>query len=199
MDPTDVANLIRTRAPAYGIEPDQAIRVASSEGLNSYAGDNGSSFGPFQLHYGGVASGGNSVSGLGDVFTKQTGLDARDPKTVPQQVDFALAHAAQNGWGAWHGWKGDPYAGILGKPSMPAAQPDPTQQTPPLQQAMQSVGNGVSTLFGGNPTPVGALGGLGRMLGIGTEDGLGRRLQNAGASLIAINNPQGGAALQQAA
>src|SRR6185312_12006718 len=32
-----------------------------------------------------------------------------------------------------------------------------------------------------------------------TEDGLGRRLQNAGASLIAINNPQGGAALQQAA
>ena len=66
-------------------------------------GDQGSSFGPGQLHYGGVASGGNSVGGLGDAFTRTTGLNARDPSTWQQQIDFSLDQAAQGGWGPWHG------------------------------------------------------------------------------------------------
>lgn len=115
-----IKTYIRQAATARGIDPDQAVRVAKSEGLGSYVGDNGSSFGPFQLHYGGVAPGGNAVGGLGDAFTAKTGLDARDPRTVPAQIDFALDHAKQNGWGAWHGWKGDVWAGIGPKP--PAAQ-----------------------------------------------------------------------------
>src|SRR5215469_11469082 len=115
MDP--IESYIRYAAAQRGINPDVAMKVSRSEGFNAYAGDQGSSFGPFQLHYGGVAPGGNSVSGLGDVFTQKTGLDARDPNTVKQQIDFALDHASQNGWGAWHGWKGDQYAGISGRPS----------------------------------------------------------------------------------
>lgn len=107
-----VAGYIREQAPRWGISPDQALAVARSEGLNSYVGDRGSSFGPFQLHYGNVASGGMAVGGLGDDFTKKTGLDARDPSTTKQQIDFALEYASKNGWGAWHGWRGAPFAGI---------------------------------------------------------------------------------------
>ena len=100
----NVTELVRSEASKRGIDPEIAVRVAASEGLRSYVGDQGSSFGPFQLHYGGMAPGGNSVGGLGDEFTKQTkGLHASDPSTVPQQVQFALDYAAKHGWGPWHG------------------------------------------------------------------------------------------------
>ncbi|PPQ34973.1 Prophage tail length tape measure protein [Rhodoblastus acidophilus] len=98
-----VADFIQKAASARGIDPATALRVARSEGLNSYVGDNGSSFGPFMLHYGGIAKGGNAVSGLGDEFTRITGLDARNPLTVFQQSEFALDYAKKNGWGAFHG------------------------------------------------------------------------------------------------
>lgn len=101
--PGDIVSYVRNAAVQRGIDPDVAVKVAQSEGLGSYTGDKGSSFGPFQLHYGGVAGGGNAVSGLGDTFTKTTGLDARDPSTVQQQIDFSLDQAAKGGWGAWHG------------------------------------------------------------------------------------------------
>jgi len=97
------ADYIRQAAIARGIDPETAVRVAASEGLNAYTGDQGSSFGPYQLHYGGVAPGGNRVGGLGDEFTKATGLDARDPSTWRQQVDFALDQAKRGGWGPFHG------------------------------------------------------------------------------------------------
>lgn len=118
-DPNEVSGYISQAAAARGIDPNVALRVANSEGLRSYVGDDNSSFGPYQLHYGGVAKGGNAVPGLGDEFTKSTGLDARDPQTWRQQVDFSLDRAKQGGWGPWHGWKGDPMAGI--------GQPQPTQ------------------------------------------------------------------------
>ena len=99
----EVANYIRQAALSRGIDPETAVRVAASEGLKTYTGDSGSSFGPFQLHYGGVAPGGNAVGGLGDEFTRTTGLNARDPSTWKQQVDFSLDQAAKGGWGPWHG------------------------------------------------------------------------------------------------
>lgn len=103
VDPTEAEAYIRQSAAKRGIDPDTAVRVARSEGLSAYVGDEGSSFGPFQLHYGGVASGANAVGGLGDEFTKVTGLHARDPSTWKQQVDFSLDQAAKGGWGPWHG------------------------------------------------------------------------------------------------
>ena len=108
---------IRAAAVKRGIDPNVALEVARREGLGSYVGDRGSSFGPFQMHYGGVARGGNAVSGLGDVFSKQTGLDARDPATVRQQVDFSLDWAKLHGWGAWHGVRGMQGSGGAGKRS----------------------------------------------------------------------------------
>lgn len=107
-----VEGYIVEAAKKRGIDPQVALQVARSEGLSSYVGDRGSSFGPYQLHYGNVASGGMSVSGLGDEFTKKTGLDARDKSTVKAQIDFALDQAKAGGWSPWHGWRGDPHAGI---------------------------------------------------------------------------------------
>lgn len=110
---SQVETYIRSAAVARGIDPDVAVAVARSEGLGGkYTGDSGSSFGPFQLHYGGLAPGGMSVSGLGDEFTRKTGLSAKNPTTWRAQVDFSLDKAKAAGWGAWHGWHGAAFAGI---------------------------------------------------------------------------------------
>lgn len=102
---------IREAAKKRGINPDVAVAVAKSEGLNNYVGDKGTSFGPYQLHYKNNIPG-LSNAGLGDEFTRATGLHASDRSTVKQQIDFALDQALRGGWGPWHGWKGDPRAGL---------------------------------------------------------------------------------------
>lgn len=113
----DSINYIVAAAKKRGIDPAVAVQVAQSEGLNRYVGDKGTSFGPFQLHYRSNIPGFRS-SGLGDAFTKATGLDARDSATTHQQIDFALDYAKTHGWSAWHGWRGSPRAGIGGQPTI---------------------------------------------------------------------------------
>jgi len=98
-----IVSYIQQAFAARGIDPSVAVNVAKSEGLKNYTGDSGSSFGPYQLHYGGVAPGGNMVSGLGDVFTQRTGLDARDASTVMKQIDFVADWVKTHGWGDFHG------------------------------------------------------------------------------------------------
>ena len=102
-NPQEVAEYIKTAASARGIDPTIALKVAMFEGLRSYVGDSNSSFGPFQLHYGGIAPGKLAVPGMGDDFTRMTGLDARDPATVKQQVGFSLDQALKGGWSPWYG------------------------------------------------------------------------------------------------
>lgn len=115
-DKQSIVDYITQAAKARGIDPNIAVRVAESEGLNSsrtgwqseikngqgYDGHE-DSWGPFQLYMGG---------GLGNTFQDQTGLNPRDPSTVQQQIDFALDYAAKNGWSSWHGWTGPSMAGI---------------------------------------------------------------------------------------
>lgn len=102
---TDIASYIAKAASARGIDPNVALRVAKSEGglkswnLQSQYVKNGvqePSFGPFQLYKGG---------GLGNDFMKKTGMDPALASSGPAGVDFALDHAAKNGWGAWYGAK----------------------------------------------------------------------------------------------
>lgn len=106
-DPQVVA-YIREAAKKRGIDPETALAVADGEGLRGFGpnkavkGDDNTSHGPFQMHYAG-GTGANRQPGLGDDFTRQTGLDARDPGTWKQQVDFSLDHAKKNGWQAWYG------------------------------------------------------------------------------------------------
>jgi len=52
-----MANLISQLAPGYGIDPKAALAVAAQEGLGGGIGDSGTSFGPFQLHWGGAYPG----------------------------------------------------------------------------------------------------------------------------------------------
>jgi hypothetical protein len=140
MDPNndggdDVGSYIYQSALRNGIDPRVALRVAASEGLNAFSpnrpdrgGDGGSSFGPFQLHYAGINPD-MPNPGLGDDFTKSTGLSAQDPSTWKQQVDFALQHASKNGWGAWMGAAKSGvsnYAGIGAAPATPPGRIDPS-------------------------------------------------------------------------
>lgn len=136
----EVSRYIVDAARARGIDPGVALRVYASEGRSGYAGDQNSSFGPFQLHYGGVAPGGNRVPGLGDEFTRTTGLDARDPGTWKQQVDFSLDQAAKGGWGPWHGAA---KAGIGDRQGIGAA---PVQVADASGAIPQSMGGGSDAL-----------------------------------------------------
>ena len=87
------ASFIKAYASSIGIDPDTALRVAQSEGFNKYVGDNGTSFGDFQMHVGG---------GLGDRL-RQMGIDPTDPKQWQKADKVALDIARKEGWGAWHG------------------------------------------------------------------------------------------------
>jgi hypothetical protein len=66
----------------------------------------GSSWWPFQLHYGGAgtpyASLGN-VAGMGNDFTALTGWQPGDPAAWKDSVDYALDKAKAGGWGPWYG------------------------------------------------------------------------------------------------
>lgn len=99
----DIASYIAKAAAARGIDPNVALAVAKSEGgLNSWNlqsnyvknGIREDSWGPFQLYKGG---------GLGNAFMAKTGLDPALAANGPAGVDFALDHAAKNGWGSWYG------------------------------------------------------------------------------------------------
>ena len=79
-----------------GKQTKQLLKVYHSEGLNCYIGNHGSSFGPFQLHY----------PGMGDTFTRQTGLNARNRSTVPAQIRFMKRWGNSHGGfssNIWHG------------------------------------------------------------------------------------------------
>ena len=96
-----VADYIRQQAIARGINPETALAVANSEGgfdPQKWSGDQGSSYGPYQLHWGNVAPGGNKVGGMGDDFTAQTGIPMGDQSNWQPTVDYALDTAKQQGW-----------------------------------------------------------------------------------------------------
>jgi hypothetical protein len=117
-----IRDKIRAEALARGIDPNVAILVAEKEGLyakpeegyQSFVKKDGKreeSFGPYQLYTGG---------GLGNEFQKVTGLNPRDPRTVPAQVEFSLDKAAAGGWGPWAGSRA---AGLKSRSGLEGAKP----------------------------------------------------------------------------
>lgn len=105
----EIANYIRMAAMQRGIDPNVAVRVAMTEGgvtepaaRGTFA--TGSSWWPFQLHYGGPGYEYlGTVAGMGNSFTRDTGFAPGDPAAWRASVDYALDHAARRGWGAWYG------------------------------------------------------------------------------------------------
>jgi hypothetical protein len=94
-DPRGMIPIIRAAAAKYGIDPDVAVRVFGAEGLGTYVGDNGTSFGAPQLHIGG---------GLGDQFRRDNpGIDITDPKNEAALIDWSLKNVSKTGWGPYHG------------------------------------------------------------------------------------------------
>jgi hypothetical protein len=100
-DPRHLEPYIRETAAKYGVNTDIAMRVARSEGLRNPTGDNGKSFGAFQLYTGG---------GLGNNFIKQGG-NINDERAT---IDYALQQAAQQGWGPWMGAQKQGITGFMG-------------------------------------------------------------------------------------
>lgn len=123
----DLVSYIRRSAMARGIDPNVAIAVAESEGLNADPAEawqstivsNGvrePSYGPYQLYMGG---------GLGNRFVSDTGLDPRDPSTAYEQIDYALDAAKEQGWTPWYGAEAagiSPREGINGSRMISALQ-----------------------------------------------------------------------------
>lgn len=104
-DAGDLKGLIDQSAAAAGIDPRTMYGIVAGESLhrNTYdVGDNGKSFGPFQLFTGG---------GLGNDFQKETGLNPADPKTIPAQAkwvaNYLAKHPNMNIKGTWHGYNGN--------------------------------------------------------------------------------------------
>lgn len=90
---------IRQSAATAGIDPDVAVAVAKSEGFSKFTGDNGTSFGAFQLH---VTPGGRGAA-VGDQFKSLTGLDPSNQANERETIMFALEWAKRHGWGDFHG------------------------------------------------------------------------------------------------
>lgn len=78
--------------------------------------ETGSSWWPFQLHYGGLdpADWGDKrrdyrylgdTPGQGNGFTKLTGWEPGDPDAWRDSIRYALNRAKSDGWGAWYGAK----------------------------------------------------------------------------------------------
>ena len=82
----DWASYIHDAAVRRGIDPSVALRVAQSEGLGGgYAGDSGSSFGPFQLHYGGIARGGNAAPASATCSRRRRGFTRATRRPSPRR------------------------------------------------------------------------------------------------------------------
>ena len=105
MSEATIRNYIRQEAIKRNIDPDAAVRVATTEGMGQYQsgvvsrnGQRERSYGPYQLYMDG---------GLGNMFKKDTGIDPeqdRSARSIQMQIQYALDHAAKQGnWDAWHG------------------------------------------------------------------------------------------------
>jgi len=187
---TDIASYIAKAAAQRGIDPSTALAVARSEGglsswnLQSNYFKNGvqePSFGPFQLYKGG---------GLGNSFMAKTGLDPAVAANGPAGVDFALDHAAKNGWGAWYGagkagiskWQG-----IGANQNMESAADAVNKLSSSASVATKGLsgfGGGLNSLGPAVNNTAQGLGNLG--------NGIGQFSQQLMAAANGVNSPSGG-------
>ncbi|MFE0015983.1 hypothetical protein ACFWXH_14130 [Mesorhizobium sp. NPDC059054] len=137
-DVPTMESYIRQSATQRGIDPDVAVRVARSEGLQrgtwqSNVTRNGArepSYGPFQLLVGGKGTG--YPEGVGNRFIDATGLDPADPANWQQGIDFALDTAGKHGWGQWYGSKAVGISPLQGIGARTAPATDRQIADPPI-------------------------------------------------------------------
>lgn len=127
----DVPGLITALARKYGVDPRAALAVASVEGGTGYGavGDNGSSFGPFQLHVGGALP-----AGQGAGFANS-----------PQGLEYAIRKMAESG-----------ARGLTGEQAVTAIVRNferPADPGSEIARALAHYGSGSSTGSGGGSGP----------------------------------------------
>lgn len=116
----EIEDFIREAATVRGIDPDFAEKVARSEGgVDEYAKRGtfatGSSWWPFQLHFGGDGyEQYGTVAGMGNGFSKLTGWAPGDPRAWKDSIRYALNRAKVSGWGAWYGAAAVGITGYMG-------------------------------------------------------------------------------------
>ena len=106
--PDYVRDIAAKSAVKAGIDPTRPLQIGQLESAFNHnaVGDEGSSFGPWQMHYGNMSEK-YPNGGLGDVFTKETGYDLRDPnvrsdpKAIQANSDWVANYMAKNGDSAW--------------------------------------------------------------------------------------------------
>ncbi|MDR3461717.1 MAG: hypothetical protein P4L76_05305 [Beijerinckiaceae bacterium] len=170
---SNAANLTKLtdiEATAAGIDPRimHGIRAGESGHGGSYdVGDinNGPAYGPWQLNVG--------PGRLGDKFQRETGLDLRDPSTIPEQTRWVARYIARRlkadpdynpgrEWFGYHGnrdasprWGDSGYAPLPPKLPMPMSEGNarlrPLGDTPVLQNSYQNATRG-DTIVNHTPT-----------------------------------------------
>ena len=146
--PQQMEEYIRRQAVAMGIDPDIAVRVAKSEGLQSGTWQSNvqqpygreASYGPYQLH---VDPTGRRP-GMGNDFMKATGHNPANPDTWSEGIDYALKQAREGGWGPWMGAKAQGITGMMGIGQASEAQQVAyhTDDTPAMGAAMGGFATG---------------------------------------------------------
>jgi len=130
--------LINEEASKAGIDPRimQGIRAGESAHTNRYDKKDDaleSSWGPFQL---------NRANGLGVRFEKETGLDVRDPTTIPAQARWVARYIARGeplrAWAGYHGprdadprWGDSGYHPTVAKSVLPSLGEAAAKVVPP--------------------------------------------------------------------
>lgn len=138
--PSDFNSYVRQAAARRGLDPEQVGAVMGKEGPSGWDAvgtfDTGTSYGPLQLHY---AGGSNPKAGMGDDFTRDTGIDLRKDSSVQahqQAVDYALDRLSKTGdFREWYG--ADP---ALGDRMTKVKRIDPVVE--PLASPQANGGNG---------------------------------------------------------
>jgi hypothetical protein len=162
--PTDFNTYVRQSAAQRGLDPEQVAAVVGKEGPTGWGSvgtfNTGTSYGPLQLHY---AGGSQPTAGMGDDFTKATGIDLRkvDPN-MPEgiaahqrAVDYALDRLSATGdYREWYGAGpalGDRFTKVNriepAQPQAPSAAPPVGTYTKDLQvnQITQGAAEGLTT------------------------------------------------------
>ena len=157
---TQMEQFIRDYSASIGLSPDIVMRVVLSEGgpqslepagyarqaLGTESYGREESYGPFHMHVRG---------GLGERAIR-AGYDPRDPNQAFEVAKFAMDTMKNEGLGAWHGWKGDPWAAHTGKSGGPTPKtPGVTMSGPPMALA------GIGSPVGGIDTSRAVAGGIG--------------------------------------
>lgn len=164
--PSDVNEYLKVAALKAGVDPSQVLAVMGKEGPTGWGSvgtfDTGTSYGPLQLHY---AGGSNPKEGMGDRFTKATGIDLRKDSSLQAHqaaVDFAMQELVKRGdWSEWYGAEpalGSRFTTVARVTPSTVAQGAASQAGSPTPSGGLDVG-GITAEYKGQPYVFGGQGG----------------------------------------